>query len=326
MGAGEEWPVPDLDHDPQRLPLLARDLGGHLPGQPRDLPAYLIPVGDVALEGDLPATRSRHVGLGDDRCGAEPAGGLNQPRPGHRAEVRRQFARVGAGQVRDGVDAQGGEPPGRSGADAPQHVGGAVAEHVVPGFMGEPEEAGRLAEPGGQLGLELVFADADRAFEVGHCADAVLDLAGERFRIVGFGGEEGLVPAGHLDDRVELAQRRHHHRRRGLVRFAVHGQEHRIGTALAGGTQGEARAHPEGACLIRRRADHATFGRVTITPHHHRAPAQLRVAQHLDRGDELVEVHVQHPAGHASVSLPGRALPATGTRRGYPGADMGMRE
>jgi mRNA-degrading endonuclease toxin of MazEF toxin-antitoxin module len=31
------------------------------------------------------------------------------------------------------------------------------------------------------------------------------------------------------------------------------------------------------------------------------------VAQYLDGGDELVEVHVQHPAGHASVSPLGRA-------------------
>jgi hypothetical protein len=64
--------------------------------------------------------------------------------------------------------------------------------------VGEPEDPGGLAEPGGQLGLELVFADADRAFKAGHSADAVGDPARQRLRVIGVGGEERLVPAGHL--------------------------------------------------------------------------------------------------------------------------------
>ena len=60
-----------------------------------------------------------------------------------------------------------------------------------------------------------------------------------------------------------------------------------------------------GARLVGRGGYHATFGRIAIAAHHHGPPTQLGMAKHLDRGDELVEVHVQYPEGHTSVS-PGR--------------------
>src|SRR5579859_234040 len=58
--------------------------------------------------------------------------------------------------------------------------------------------------------------------------------------------------------------------------------------------------------LVRRRADHAPLGRVTVAAHHYRPSAQFGMAQHLDRRDELVKVHVQHPPPHALL-LPDRA-------------------
>ena len=42
--------------------------------------------------------------------------------------------------------------------------------------------------------------------------------------------------------------------------------------------------------------------RVAVAAHHDRTPAQFGMAQHLDRRDELVEVHVQHPTRHARIS------------------------
>ena len=58
--------------------------------------------------------------------------------------------------------------------------------------------------------------------------------------------------------------------------------------------------------LVGRGAHHAALGRVAVTAHHDGPPAQFGMPQHLDRRDELVEVHVQHPARHAPL-LP--ALP-----------------
>jgi hypothetical protein len=204
----------------------------------------------------------------------------------------------------DCADAERGKPFGGLGTDAPQRVGRAVSQDRVPGLVCQPEDTGGLAEPGGQLGLKLVLADADRAFQAGRRADAVLDQAGDRLRILGVDREERLVPAEHLHGHPEVPQRLHHHRRGRLIRFPVHRQEDRIGTAPVGGAQRLARMHPESTRFVRRGADHATFGRVAVTPDHHRAPPQLGMTQHLDSGDELVEVHVQHPAGHAPVSLP----------------------
>ena len=66
--------------------------------------------------------------------------------------------------------------------------------------------------------------------------------------------------------------------------------------------------------LVGRRADHAPLGRVAVTPDDDRAAAQLGMPQHLDSGDELVEVDVQHPRGHVPVIPPGRC-PAVRPRR-----------
>jgi hypothetical protein len=48
--------------------------------------------------------------------------------------------------------------------------------------------------------------------------------------------------------------------------------------------------------LVRRGGHHLPrLGRVAAAAHHDRAAAQLRAAQQLDRGHELVEVDVQQP-------------------------------
>ena len=113
----------------------------------------------------------------------------------------------------------------------------------------------------------------------------------------------------HLDHRARGPQHVHHRGRDLLVGLPVHRQEHRVGRRAEpprGGAQRQPRVHAVLAGLVRRRADHAPLGRVAVAAHHHRPPAQLGVAQHLDRRDELVEVHVQHPAPHASTFYPTR--------------------
>ena len=40
---------------------------------------------------------------------------------------------------------------------------------------------------------------------------------------------------------------------------------------------------------------------VPVAADHDRLAAQLGVAQHLDGGDELIQINVQYPARHASV-------------------------
>ena len=51
--------------------------------------------------------------------------------------------------------------------------------------------------------------------------------------------------------------------------------------------------------FVRRRADHTALGRISVTTDDDRASAKLWPAKHLDGRDELIEVDVQHPRGHA---------------------------
>ena len=58
---------------------------------------------------------------------------------------------------------------------------------------------------------------------------------------------------------------------------------------------------------VRRGGDDAALGGVAAAPDDHRLAGQLGPAEHLDRGDELVEVDVEHPAlAHARVISPHR--------------------
>src|SRR5215831_20786115 len=104
-------------------------------------------------------------------------GRLYQPRTGHRAKMRGESARLGGGEIFDGIDAERRELCRRLAADAPERVGRLPAEHLEPGVVRQPENAGRLAEPGRQLGLQLVLPDADRAVKPRHRLDALLDAA-----------------------------------------------------------------------------------------------------------------------------------------------------
>jgi hypothetical protein len=62
--------------------------------------------------------------------------------------------------------------------------------------------------------------------------------------------------------------------------------------------------HAELAGLVGGGAHHAPFGRVPVAAHDDRFAPQFGPAQHLNSREELVEVDVEHPAGHKSKFRP----------------------
>ena len=135
-----------------------------------------------------------------------------------------------------------------------------------------------------------------------------LDRRGERLGVVGAHADERLVPAPHLDHhRERRAASAITSRRRRVVGRAVRRQEHGVG-APAG-------APRRAACPSAPRTPAprttpwpppaaAGSGRRRHRPR--RAPGQLGAAQHLDRGEELVEVDVQDPRRRLRATRRGR--------------------
>ena len=76
--------------------------------------------------------------------------------------------------------------------------------------------------------------------------------------------------------------------------------------------------HAVRACLVGSSADHAALGRIAVAADHDRPAAQLRMPEYLDRGDELVQVHVQDPGPGRRPLIPGRPGPGR-LIRGRPG-------
>ena len=201
------------------------------------------------------------------------------------------------------MHAQLGQLLGGLGPDAPERVGRPLRHDVPPVVLGEPEDAAGLAEAGGELGAQLVVADADRAGEPGLGGHRGLDRLGQRVRVAGAGAEERLVPPEHLDDHRELAQRGHHAFRNRQVGRGIAGQEHRLRAAFRGRPQWHSGVDAELACFVGRRRDDRAFGGIAVAAYDDRFAAQLRTSGELDRGDELVEIDVQDP-GHGSSVLP----------------------
>ena len=232
---------------------------------------------------------------------APAAGQQHQPRPGHRPEHRGQRVRVGGGQVADRADAKTGELSGRLGADAPQGLGWPGPEHLEPVRERQPVHPGRLAEPGGDLGLQLVLADPHRAVQLRGLLDLARQRPAERLGVLGVDADERLVPAEHLHHRAGRPEHLHHLLRDLLVGGPVHREEHRVRQPLGRRPQRQPGVHAVLPGLVGRGAHHAALGRVAVTAHHHGPAAQFGMPEDLDRRDELVEVHVQHPPRHAPL-------------------------
>ena len=114
--------------------------------------------------------------------------------------------------------------------------------------------------------------------------------------IVGGDPDERLIPPEHLHDGSWLgAQGRHHLVRRGVVGGGIHRQDHRIGNLARGDPQRHPRPDTVLARLVRRRRDDCSLGGIAASADDHRLAGEFRMPQHLDGGDELVEVDVKHP-------------------------------
>ncbi len=112
--------------------------------------------------------------------------------------------------------------------------------------------------------------------------------------------DERLVPAEHLEhDRhaapLQAAHGGHHLRRGGEVVRRVDRQEDRVGALLVRRPQRHAGPDAELARFVRRRRDDRALVDDPAAADHDRLAGQLGLAQDLDRGQEHVEVDVQHP-------------------------------
>ena len=204
-----------------------------------------------------------------------------------------------AARARDGVDAELGEL--RRAVLRPIPHSASVGRSPITSnqvSVGEPVHAARLAEVGGDLGLELVVADPHRAVQPGALEDRRPHVLANASRVV------GLARRG--TPRPSRAPRRARRSERSVsmtcadarvVGLVVDRQEHRVGA--------RSRRRCAAACRTRRRSARASYDAVATTPRSVGSPrpptttgqpGQLGVAEHLDRGDELVEVDVQHPA------------------------------
>ena len=195
-----------------------------------------------------------------------------------------------------------GKPLGRLASDAPQRVGRLVAEHAEPRVVGQPEDPGRLAEVGRQLGLQRVLPDADRALEPGARPRT------RRWISRAYASGSSVSTARNASSQPSTSTTASSSRSVAITSAdAASYAGLSTGRKTASGHRAQRRAqrqsgvHAVLASLVRRGADHTALGRVAVTTDDDREPAQLRPAQHLDGGDELVEVDVQHPTGHSPV-------------------------
>ena len=127
-----------------------------------------------------------------------------------------------------------------------------------------------------------------------------LDVARERLRVVGARRRGTPRPsrAPRTDDVEASAASSITRAEAASYAGASTGRNTASGHFRRRGAQRHPGADAELARLVRRGGHHAALGRVAAAADHDRQPGQLRPAQHLDRGDELVEVDVQHPVAH----------------------------
>ena len=163
--------------------------------------------------------------------------------------------------------------------------------------------AAGLAELGRDLGAHLVVADADRAVQPGRLEHRSLGACARSPP-----GRRSSTPRKHSSQPMTSSTTPGSARSADmtsvgcrLVGLVVDRQEDRVLRRLArGDLQRHPRSDAERTRLVRRRRHDGAFGRVAAAADDHRKPGELGSAQHLDRSDELIHVHVQHPVGHAT--------------------------
>ena len=258
----------------------------------------------------------RHVRFGGDLAVVLACPQAPDPGAGVGSEARGEQVVVGAREFVHGVDPEFVELGRGLLPDAPQRLDGPRTHERRPLLAREPEHAPRLRERAPELGAMLRVAHADRAPQVGTLEHLALHLPGERLGIVGLHRHERLVPPEHLHDRRERPQGVHHARARLQVVVGVDREEHAVGTSLQRRAQRHRRPHAELTGFVGGGGDDPTLGGVAVTAHDHGLAPQLGMPEHLDRGDELVHVDVEDPAGHPpSMAHAADVEPVSSVRR-----------
>jgi hypothetical protein len=211
MGLGEERRVPDLEGQPNHGPSFGHNIFKDMRCQLPHGVVHLGRLGQVALERRLPAMPAGNPRGVVHNAGAVPASEFRVPRTHPGAELRDQVLGVGRGELGDCVDAELGQPAGHFGSDAPQVFGGPTAHDVEPVPGSQTEDAGRLAEAGGDLGPNQCVADAHAAMQLRSLQDSGLHLPGVGFRILGLSAYKGFIPTQHLDGGAGLRAQGSHH-------------------------------------------------------------------------------------------------------------------
>ena len=243
------------------------------------------------------------VGRRVDRRGVDAATEPAVPRPHRRAEPVGQHLRLGRGELarRCGCRAR------RACAAvlrpiAPQRVGGPLPHHLEPVSRGEPEDAARLAEARWRSWPAACCrrcrpssAAGSRSSTAARTSSA--NASGSSVSTPRKASSQPSTSTG----TSKRAQRVHHLRRRRVVGRWSTGRNTASGHLRAAVRSGMPEPDAERPRLVGRGGHHPALGRVAAAADDHRQAGQLGAAQHLDRGDELVEVDVQHPAARVLV-------------------------
>ena len=199
------------------------------------------------------------------RIRTSPGAAARAPAAARSCAVKQALGRLG--QRRQGRQPEGVEARGGLRADPRDQAGRRAGEALAGLFAGQRHQPGRLLGVGGDLGDELVRADAHRAGEPRGRLDLGHQPAhrGAR-REQPLEVEVGLVEADDLDALDVLADDRHDPRRGLAVEGEVGRQEDGLGTQPPGTRGGHRRADPVAAGLVAGGRDHRPRARAGRRP------------------------------------------------------------
>ena len=234
-------------------------------------------------------------------------------------------------EVGDGVDAGPAQPLGRGRADARDHRHVHGPEQLDLGAGRDHHQPVGLVELAGDLGDELRRPDADRGGQpAGDLVDRGAQLLGDPGHAsshaeVGRPARARSTNASSRDSGStsgESSRSTLHHPLAGLpVGVEPAAEERRVRAAGPGLARRHRRAHAVPARLVRRGGHHAAAADAADDDG---LAAQGRLVALLDRGEERVEVQVQHGrvGTHGAQRTPHRRRPARRAQAAAPGRSL----